>query len=512
MDQASAKLHQSSIIIDCLEISNWSEAVFKNWQKGGLTAVICTCSVLEGFRRTIKNLVWWRRAFEQHSDLIMPVLTTTDIKMAKHTGRTGVILDFQNTSAIEEDLELLTTFHDLGVRVIQLCYMEGNLCGQGCLERIDAGLTNFGIDVIEEMNRLGILVDLSHVGHRTTMDAIEASSKPVAFTHANPKSICDHPRNKPDEAIKALAAKGGVIGATVFPPFLPRGNDSTVDDFVAVVDYLADMIGIDHVAVGTDFTQDQDKSFFDWLLGGRSQKEPALKLDHPLKMAPGIQSAADFPNLTEAFSAHGYSDADIRKVMGGNMLRLLGQVWNEPRPADADRESFAELKAKLDLTEEQRLMLDTVPMVLMPRWFFVAIKKQTENLCDRETARRIYYQAGWEGAEKWAQVQMEAGLTGRAVMEQYMNSAAIRGWGRTEITEYDENAGRVVVKLNHSSVAEETGSSDLPVCDHLPGSVAGAMTAILEHKGIHKQLIGKETKCLSQGKGECVFEVGPADK
>ena len=108
--------------------------------------------------------------------------------------------------------------------MIQLTYMEGNLVGHGCLERIDAGLTSFGLEVIEEMNRLGILIDLSHVGHRTTMEAIEASHKPVAFTHANPKSLCNHPRNKPDEAIKAVAAKGGVVGATIFPPFLPAGK------------------------------------------------------------------------------------------------------------------------------------------------------------------------------------------------------------------------------------------------------------------------------------------------
>ena len=507
MDQKSRKLHDSSIIIDCLEISKWGEEVFKNWRKGGITAVNCTCSILEDFRHTIKNLIEWRRRFEQFSELIMPVLSTTDIKLAKRQGKTGVILGFQNTSAIEEDLDLLTTFHDLGVRVMQLTYMEANLCGQGCLERIDAGLTNFGLEVIEEMNRLGILIDLSHVGHRTTMDTIEASQKPVAFTHANPISLCNHPRNKADEAIKAVAAKGGVVGATVFPPFLPKGNDSTIDDFVTVVDYMADMIGIDHLAVGTDFTQDQGIPFFDWILSGRSKKGPALKLDHPLKLAPGIQSAADFPNLTDAFVKHGYSDDDVRKVMGGNIMRLFGKVWGDSRPAGPDRETFDELKGSLDLTDEQRLMLDTVPMVLMPRWFFVAIKKQVQKLCGPDAARRVLYEAGWEGAQKWARVQMESGLNGRAVMEQYMNSAGLRGWGNLKVSEYDEEAARVVVKLYNSSVAEETGVAEGCVCDHLPGSIAGAMTAILEHKGIKRDLVGKEVQCLSGGASHCIFEV-----
>ena len=163
MDPKSKKLHDSSIVIDCLEISNWGEAVFQNWRKGGLTAVSCTCCVHEDFRQTVKNIIWWNRAFEKYPDLIMPVRKTSDIRLAKRLGKTGVILSFQNTTAIENDLDLLTTFHGLGVRVIQLCYMEANICGQGCLERFDAGVTNFGLEVIEEMNRLGILIDLSHV-------------------------------------------------------------------------------------------------------------------------------------------------------------------------------------------------------------------------------------------------------------------------------------------------------------------------------------------------------------
>lgn len=329
MESASRKLHDEAIVIDCLEISNWSETVFRNMRQGGLTAVNCTVSVLEDFRQTINNIAWWRKAFSRHADMIMPVKTVGDIRKAKKAGKTGIIFGFQNTSAIEDDLDLLATFHELGVRVIQLTYMEANLVGQGCLERIDSGLTQYGIEMVEEMNRLGILIDLSHVGYRTTMDAIEASRKPVAFTHANPKSLCDHPRNKTDDAITALVRKGGVIGATVFPAFLPAGNKSTLKDFVKVVDYLVKMVGIDHVAVGTDFTEGQPKEFFDWLLTGKSKKGPSLKLDHPLKNPEGIQCAADFPNLTAALSAHGYAESDVRKILGENIMRLFKEVWVE---------------------------------------------------------------------------------------------------------------------------------------------------------------------------------------
>ncbi len=192
-------------------------------QKSGLTASTAPRGPRE-LPRDHKNLGWWRRAFAENQDLILPVRATADILVAKAAGKTGIVLGFQNTCAVEDDLDLLAVFHELGVRVMQMAYMDANYAGQGCLERLDAGLTNFGLEMVAEMNRLGILIDLSHVGPRTTLDTIEASAKPVAFTHANPKSLCAHPRNKSDEAIKALARKGGVIGATIFPPFLPAAT------------------------------------------------------------------------------------------------------------------------------------------------------------------------------------------------------------------------------------------------------------------------------------------------
>jgi predicted hydrocarbon binding protein len=166
----------------------------------------------------------------------------------------------------------------------------------------------------------------------------------------------------------------------------------------------------------------------------------------------------------------------------------------------------------LNLTPEQRLMLDSVPMVLMPRWFFVAIKRQVEELCAPETARQVYYRAGWEGATKWVQAQMDqAGLSGRDVLEQYMNSASLRGWGKLKVTEYDEDAARVVVTLANSAVAEEIGQTDRAVCDHLPGSIAGAFHAILQRAGRPKKLSGRETNCLAKGDDHCRFEVGPTE-
>ena len=322
-------LHESSIIIDGLQISNWSEAVFHNNRHGGLTTVIATLAVHEGFRQTIKNIAWWYGVFKKYSNMIMHVKTTADILEARKTGKTGYIFGFQNTSPIEDDLDLLSIFNALGVRVIQLTYMEANYVGQGCLERIDAGLTNFGLEVVEEMNRLGILIDLSHVGYQTTMAAIEASQKPVSFTHANPRSLWDHPRNKTDDQIKFIAKRGGVIGANIFPAFLPSGNKATIEEYIDVIDYLVGMVGIDHVAVGTDFTEGQPREFFDWLLTGKSKKGPAMELDHPLSNPQDIQDSTDFPNITRALLERGYAEPDIKKIMGENWLRLFREVWEE---------------------------------------------------------------------------------------------------------------------------------------------------------------------------------------
>jgi membrane dipeptidase len=327
LEESAHQLHAASIIIDGLEISRWGEEVFVNLRRGGLTAINATVAVIEGFNDTIRSIAGWYRMFEQYSSFIRPVRAVKDIYRAKEEGKTGIIFGFQNTSPIEDDLDRLTIFKELGVRIIQLTYMERNYVGDGCLERTDCGLSRFGLEVIEEMNRLGILIDLSHVGYRTVMDAIEASKKPVAFTHANPGGLCNHPRNKTDEQIKALAKKGGVIGANVFPPFLSAGSKATMKDFIDAIDYLVALVGIDHVSIGTDFTEGQPRAFFDYILKGKSKKELAMELDYPIVNPEGIRSSAEFPNITRALLERGYSETDTKKIMGENLIRLFREVW-----------------------------------------------------------------------------------------------------------------------------------------------------------------------------------------
>lgn len=325
---SAAALHEKSIVIDGLNISRWNdEDVFRHLQEGGLTAINATVAVWEGARQTLQNIGRFYRDFEQFSRYIRAVTSVADIRAAKQERRTGIIFNFQNATPIEDDLNLLEVFYRLGVRVIQITYNDLNNVGAGCYERQDVGLSQFGVDLVKEMNRLGMVVDLSHVGYKTTMEAIEVSDQPVWFSHANPRALCEHCRNKTDEQVKALVAKGGVVGANVFPPFLKRGYDSTLDDFIDVLDYWVKLAGIDHVSIGLDFTENQSAEWFHWLMAGKRRGSTVCPLELPLKLPAGIRRADEFPNITQALLDRDYSEEDVQKILGLNVLRLFEKVW-----------------------------------------------------------------------------------------------------------------------------------------------------------------------------------------
>ncbi|OJU29169.1 MAG: peptidase M19, partial [Alphaproteobacteria bacterium 64-6] len=261
----TSNIHSRSIVIDGLVVSRWSRSVFEHMQRGGLTAANCTCCVWENTRSTMQNIANWKRWLHEHSDLIMPVKTTADIKRAKESGKVGIILGFQNTAALEDRLDTLPLFKELGVGVIQITYNTQNLVGSGCWEENDGGLSGFGREVISEMNRLGILVDLSHVGSKTADDAIKYSARPCAYSHVCPTGLLDHPRNKTDEQLRTIVNKGGFVGVATYAPFMPKGGASTLDDCIDMFEYMINVCGEGNIGIGTDFTQDQDEAFFDWL-------------------------------------------------------------------------------------------------------------------------------------------------------------------------------------------------------------------------------------------------------
>jgi membrane dipeptidase len=221
------RLHDSLTVVDGLVISKWSRAVFVDMRRGGLIAANCTCSIWEGFVHTMRNIAQWKRWFADNADLIIPVRTTADIHRAKAEQKTGIILGFQNTSALEDQIGYISLFKDLGVGVIQITYNTQNLAGAGCYEPRDTGLSGFGHEVVAEMNRVGVLCDLSHVGATTSRDVILASKRPAAYTHILPAALKSHPRNKSDEEIRFIADHDGFVGVTMFPPFLARGNEAT---------------------------------------------------------------------------------------------------------------------------------------------------------------------------------------------------------------------------------------------------------------------------------------------
>lgn len=321
-----SNLHDQLIVIDGLIISDFNRAIFEDMRKGGLTAANCTCCVWENFTETMRNVAKWKQSFRAHGDLITQVYTTADIRRAKAENKTGIILGWQNTTGIEDHLEYLQLFHELGVRIIQITYNTQNFVGSGCYESTDSGLSDYGHDVVAEMNRLGILCDLSHVGPKTSEDVILASKQRVAYSHCLPSGLKAHKRNKSDEQLRFIADKGGFVGVTMFPPFLKKGPEATVADYVEAMEYVINIVGEDVVGVGTDFTQGYGQPFFDWIT---HDKGFGRKLtDFGAVINPeGFREIGDFPNLTAAMEKAGWSTARIEKVMGGNWLQLLKDVW-----------------------------------------------------------------------------------------------------------------------------------------------------------------------------------------
>ena len=322
-------LYDRSVVIDALNISNWeSPRVYDSLRNGGVTAINATIAVWENYRECMDNVVAWLHRFESDERLVQAT-SVRDILSAKEEGKVGVVLGWQNASPVENDLNRLAMFYALGVRVIQITYNERNLLGNGCYERSDDGLSNFGVDAVKEINRLGILIDLSHVGDRTTLETADLSEHPVACTHANARSFFGHVRNKTDDALKLIAEKGGVIGANAFPPFMPKGFQSKLDDYIDAIDDLVERVGIDHVGIGTDFTQDQPKAFFDWLFSqqGTKLQERPVRYPDPLIHPEGMETPDKFSNIALRLAQRGYSQDDITKVLGGNWMRLFSQVW-----------------------------------------------------------------------------------------------------------------------------------------------------------------------------------------
>src|SRR4051812_37697286 len=237
--ERARELHRDAIVIDALDMSVMDRTHLLRMHEGGVTAANHTITLGDGpdFRETVERIVWLDDHLRTNADIARRVASVHEIRQAKADGVVGLIYGFQNATPFEGDERLVRVFRALGVRIVQLAYMTGNLLADGCLEERNAGLTEFGRAVVRELNAQRMLIDLSHVGDRSTLEAIDASEAPVAFTHADARALSPSPRNKTDEAIRALAARGGVIGFTSLPSFVSEDpRDATLDRYLDHID------------------------------------------------------------------------------------------------------------------------------------------------------------------------------------------------------------------------------------------------------------------------------------
>ncbi|MGR3503261.1 membrane dipeptidase [Pseudaestuariivita sp.] len=325
--------------IDNLQYCNVSPKTFEQIRAGGLDAVHVTIAYHESFREMVLRLEEWNRHFERHPDLIFKGTTAEDVTRAQESGRTAVFFGFQNPSPIEDDIGLIEICHQLGVRFMQLTYNNQSLLATGCYEEEDTGLTRFGKQAVAEMNRVGLVVDMSHSAERSTLEAIDHSARPIAITHANPDWWHPARRNKSDAVLKALTARGGMLGFSLYPHHLAGGTGCTLESFCQMVAEAADRYGAENLGIGTDLCQDQPDSVVEWMRVGRWSKVidygegSADNAGFP-PMPGWFTDNRDWDNLDAGLRATGLSDAEVDGIMGGNWLRFYAENFG-PLTGDA---------------------------------------------------------------------------------------------------------------------------------------------------------------------------------
>ena len=322
----------TSARIDGLQYANWSEKVFRQMREGNVDAVHVTITYHENFRETVLNIEQWNRWFEQYPNLIFQGRTADDIAKAQTTNRTAIFFGSQNPSCIEDDIGLVEILHTLGLRFMQLTYNNQSLLATGCYEADDTGLTRMGKEVVREMNRVGLVVDMSHSGERSTLEAIEHSSRPIAITHANPSFWHQALRNKSDDVLRALGQTDGILGFSIYPHHLKDGSNCTLQSFCDMIARTADLMGPENIGIGTDLCQDQPDSIVEWMRVGRWTK--SIDYGEGSASNPGFppmptwfQDNRHFDAIQTGLSATGMSAENIQGVMGENWRRFFANSF-----------------------------------------------------------------------------------------------------------------------------------------------------------------------------------------
>ena len=279
------------------------------------------------FENAIRDAAMFGDLCDQLGDRLVKVSSGADIDRVRAERKRGVILNFQNTAAIGDDLDRLDLFHQLGLRIIQLTYNSRNLVGDGCTERVQTGLSHFGVEVVKRMNELGIMVDTGHCSDATTLDAFEVSERPVAVSHSFCRAVSDHDRGKGDEVLRAVGARGGYFGVVVVPFFITDDPNASLDHWVAHIRHAAELAGPEHVGIGTDWGEELPKQLIDML--NEEMARFGFRPEHRVDWAAtldGYRSWRDWPNLTRALVGAGVSDGEIRGFLGGNFRRVFEQA------------------------------------------------------------------------------------------------------------------------------------------------------------------------------------------
>ena len=319
--------------IDNLQYCKWSEDIFKINREAELDAVHVTIAYHEDFDELQNNINEWQQNFDQYSNLIIHGKTFKDIERAHESNKTAVFFGFQNCSPIEDDINLVEEVKKLGATFMQLTYNNQSLLATGCYEDKDSGVTRMGKEVIKEMNRVGIVVDMSHSAEQSTFDAIEFSEKPIAITHANPSFWHSARRNKSSDLLKALGESGGMLGLSLYPHHLLNGTSCTIESFCSMVAQTAEIMGVNHIGIGSDLCLKQPDSVVDWMRNGTWTKTKdygegtssnAAFPDQP----KWFEDARGFVNLEEGLKTVGFNENDIKLILGNNWYNFYKDYIN----------------------------------------------------------------------------------------------------------------------------------------------------------------------------------------
>ena len=326
-------VYKENIVVDGLVAGTPSGKFVKELIGSGINACNWTAaSHKDDAIGAINKIIQFYWLIEQNPETIFLVEKGSDIEKAKKEDKLGIILGIQGATPLGQNVHLTRIFHRLGIRIIQLTYNERNALASGCMEPADGGLTSLGIQAVQEMNRIGVLVDLSHVGERSSLEAIEVSTDPVIFSHSNPRSVKENPRNLSDEQIKSCAAKGGVIGLATFSAFVGStagGRQPTLEEFFKHLDYLLDLVGPNHIGIGTDIFLDPTDGVWWRAVTGRLYPDLSQEMTYETHNIKGFMHHSDFPDAISMMLDRGYEEAVVTKIIGANWQRVYRQVWDK---------------------------------------------------------------------------------------------------------------------------------------------------------------------------------------